>query len=326
MSVQWSEIKCVMLNTEKLFSRLIWVFCFVFFASCEKSIDYQLENQQSKVVMYNFPMPDSIFKVHLSYTSDILSPKEYENISNAKLNVFINSELIAEDDYPYGEEWFSIQEVDLAYNDTISLKVNVNDSVSVYSNTVIPEPVQIVMIDTSKVLKFNDDDVEEVMLQCKLSFFDPPGVSNFYQLRVDSYTDVKDDDIDYQYIETVDIVEEDKVFLSRDYEATLLAEIDYQSTFDDFLFNGHFYSLTFLIPNSYIVNLGLEERRTLHFYLFSLSYDYYEYIRSVSEQEAFREDPFYEQSNVYCNITNGLGAVAGLAVDVDSIEIYDNFE
>ncbi len=314
-------------NSSKLAqSFLILLICAILCSSCEKSIDYQIENQQSKIVLYTFPMPDSTLKVHLSYTTDILSQKEYEGITNSTLNISLNNELIISDKYPDGEEWFSIENVDLSYNDTINIEVDVNDSISVYSNTVIPEPVQIVLIDTVRVLEFNDENIEEEMLQCKLSFFDPSGESNFYQLRVDSYSDIVENGTNIRQVETVDIVENDKVFISRDYEATLLAEIDYQSTFDDLLFNGQFYSLTFLIPNIYIVNSGLDEKKSLHFYLFSLSNEYYEYIRSVSEQDAFREDPFYEQSNVYSNVVNGLGAAAGLSVDVDSIEIYNNLE
>ncbi len=314
-------------NSSKLAqSFLILLICAILCSSCEKSIDYQIENQQSKIVLYTFPMPDSTLKVHLSYTTDILSQKEYEGITNSTLNISLNNELIISDEYPDGEEWFSIENVDLSYNDTINIEVDVNDSINVYSNTTIPEPVQIVLIDTVRVLEFNDENIEEEMLQCKLSFFDPSGESNFYQLRVDSYSDIVENSTNIRQIETVDIVENDKVFISRDYEATLLAEIDYQSTFDDLLFNGQFYSLTFLIPNSYIENSGLDEKKSLHFYLFSLSNEYYEYIRSVSEQDAFREDPFYEQSNVYSNVVNGLGAAAGLSVDVDSIEIYNNLE
>ncbi len=315
----YKYIKLLLLN-------FILCLSIVFCSSCEKSLDYQLENQQSKIVLYSFPMPDSILKIHLSYTTDILSQKEYEEITKAKITVQKNNETKLSYNYPEGEKWLSIDGISIDKNDSLNIGVNVNDSIIISTNTIIPEPIQILMVDTSRVMEFNDENIEEEMLQCKLSIFDPSGVANYYQIRVDSYTDKYEDGNLTRSIETIDIVEKDKVFLSRDYEASLLADIDYQSTFDDLLFNGQYYYITFLIPNSYIENSGSEEKLSLHFYLFSLSSEYYEYIRSVSEQEAFREDPFYEQSNVYSNITNGLGAVAGLAFDLDSMVIYNNFK
>ncbi len=300
--------------------------CIVSFISCEKSIDYQIENQKSRVVMYAFPMPDSTFQLHVSNTTDILSQKKFEEISNVEVQYQVNNQNIITTTYPKGEEWFSIGGPSLSSHDTINIQLNVNDSVIVSAQTIIPVPIQILTVDTLRVLEYNEDDVEEEMLKCDLSIFDPIGVDNFYQIRVDSYTLTQNNGIENRTVETIDIIEKDKVFISQDYEATLLAEIDYQSSFDDYLINGQYYTISFSIPNRYILNTGLEEKRVLYFYLYSLSPDYYHYIRSVSEQEAFREDPFYEQSNIYTNITNGLGVVAGLAMDVDSLTIFDNLK
>ncbi len=300
--------------------------CIVCFMSCEKSIDYQIENQKARVVLYAFPMPDSTFRLHVSNTTDILSQKKFEEISNVEVQYQVNHQNIIKTNYPKGEEWFSIGESNLQSNDTIKVNLNVNDSIQVSAQTIIPVPIQILTVDTLRVLEYNEDDVEEEMLKCDLSIFDPVGVDNFYQIRVDSYTITEDDNIENRIVETVDIIQKDKVFISQDYEATLLAEIDYQNSFDDYLINGQYYTISFSIPNRYILNTGIEEKRVLHFYLYSLSPEYYHYIRSVSEQEAFREDPFYEQSNVYTNITNGLGVVAGLALDIDSLTIFDNLK
>ncbi|MCW3787240.1 DUF4249 domain-containing protein [Plebeiibacterium sediminum] len=319
-------IQAKIFSSKRVICYALMFLCVMCFFSCEKSIDYQIENQKSRVVVYAFPMPDSTFQIHVSNTTDILSQKEFEEIDHVAIQYRVNSESLITTNYPKGEEWYSIGDANLQSKDTVNLQLNVNDSVVVAAQTIIPEPIQILMVDTLRVLEYNEDDVEEEMLKCDLSIFDPAGVNNFYQIRVDSYTITEENGIENRTIETVDILEKDKVFISQDYEATLLAEIDYQSSFDDYLINGQYYAISFSIPNRYILNAGIEEKRVLHFYLYSLSPEYYKYIRSVSEQEAFREDPFYEQSNVYTNITNGLGVVAGLAMDVDSLTIFDNLK
>ncbi len=294
--------------------------------SCEKSIDYQIENQKSEVVMYAFPMPDSTFKVHVSYTTDILSQKEFEEISNVEISIQVNDETIITADYPDGTDWYALDNVNVSGEDSVKIQLSINDSLYVTSRTQIPEPIQIISFDTTRVLEYNEDGVEEEMLQCNLNFFDPTDIDNYFQIRVDAYTTLSDNDNLSRTAETIDIIEKDKVFISQDYEATLLADIDYQSTFSDYLINGQYYSVSFLIPNEYINNTGDKQKRIVYLYLFSLSSEYYNYVRSVAEQEAFREDPFYEQSNVYTNVTNGLGAFAGLALDVDSFTIYNNLE
>ena len=47
---------------------------------CEKRLSFQLSNQKPKVVMYAFPMPDSILKIHAGYSTFIKSERDLNTL------------------------------------------------------------------------------------------------------------------------------------------------------------------------------------------------------------------------------------------------------
>ncbi len=293
-------------------------------SSCEKSLEYQLSNQNSKVVMYAFPMPDSTLNIHGSYTTDILTDKKFDELSGMFVSVYENGIFINKYNYDPSKEWLTINDLILQYNDQIKIVFNLEDGDSVFAETIIPEAVPIISIDTSTVVDINENNVEEHMLKCSIEINDPSGIDNYYQLRVDSKIITKNAEDNYlEKVETIEFVKEDKIFLARDYETVLITDIDYQGTFDDFYMNGQTYKFDILIPNKYLSVQENEVRNVLAFHLYSLTNEYYLFLRTFLEEQAFREDPIYDQSNVFSNVNNGLGVVAGLSVSCDSIVLLN---
>jgi hypothetical protein len=294
----------------------------LFLFSCEKSLDYQLESQSAEAVTYAFPMPDSLFKIHVSYTTDILSTDSYTAIDDVKISVSVNGGEAVVKDYNADDEWMEISEVDVNEYDSVSVNINVADSLFLSAYTCVPEAISIISVDTATVLEYNDDDELEYMMRCKIKFNDLAEVSNYYQIRVDAFSVTQNDDGSEQTtLETIDYTEDDKVFISSDYESVLLSDIDYLGTFDDYLIDGSEYEVSVLIPNEYITQSNDSIQTHLIFYLYSLSSEYYFYVRSACEQEAYRDDPLYEESNVYTNVSNGLGVIGGLSLSVDTVSI-----
>lgn len=290
--------------------------------SCEKSLDYQLESQSNEVVTYAFPVPDSLFKIHVSYTTDILSTDSYTDINDAIISVSVNGGETIVKDYDANDVWLEIAEVEVNEYDTIRVDINVADSLFLSANTCVPEAVAVISVDTAMVLEYNDEDELEYMMRCKIKFNDPAEVANYYQIRVDAFTLTQNEDGSEQIsLETIDYTEDDKVFISSDYESVLLSDIDYLGTFDDYLIDGSEYEVSVLIPNEYITQSADSIQTHLIFYLYSLSSDYYFYVRSVCEQEAYRDDPLYEESNVYTNVSNGLGVIGSYSVSMDTVSI-----
>jgi len=296
-------------------------FLLLSFFSCEKSINYQLNDQSYEVVMYAFPMPDSIVKVHGSQTTNILSLNDYEGIEDLNVSVLIGDNEVTDLSYPFGKNWFEIHNVRGEENANVKIVFTIPNGDTISANTTIPIAVPIVSIDTSRVVVVNSDNKDENMLRCVVEFNDPSSEENYYQIRVDSKIEYLNDTI--TTINSVDYVKEDKVFLVGDDESVLLSDVDFEGTFNDFLFDGNNYKVKFAIPEQWLVKDTDVISNKLSFYLFSLTADYYKYIRSSIKNVAYREYPFSEKVNIYSNVDNGLGIVAGLSVDIDSISIFN---
>ncbi|TLX78451.1 DUF4249 domain-containing protein [Labilibacter sediminis] len=315
---------CLQIKDMKVFRHILLLLLVVCF-SCEKSIDYQLKNQKSEIVMYAFPMPDSILKVHGSATTNILSVNNYEGVEGMQMSIVLDEEKVMETEYPYGQEWYEATGVKGQEKINVELIYETKNGLIVSGKTVIPEAVKIVSIDTVSVDVQNLDNEEERMLRCYIEFNDPPNELNYYQVRVDSEKQIKDDEgVISESVETIEYIKEDKVFSIRDDESVLLTDIDFQGSFNDFVFDGSNYKLKILIPQEYHEIEDGAIKQSLKVHLYSITEDYYRFLRSSISEEAYREYPFFERVNVYSNVTNGLGVVAGLSLHMDSVSLFNS--
>ncbi|GAF05645.1 DUF4249 domain-containing protein [Saccharicrinis fermentans] len=280
---------------------------------CEKELEYQITNQEPQIVMYAFPMPDSILQLHASYSTQILSTNDYDEIQDLEYTVSVNGIEQINDQYPEGAEWVNIPEIRSKTNDTIQITYLLKDGTSISGSTTIPLPVSILSLDTAQTSYVNDEGDNENMLRCTLELNDPNTEDNYYQIRVDHIEDITSTP---QVSNTIDYIKEDKVFLIRDDESVLLTDVDFLGTFTDHLFNGNNNKINFLIPEEY-----LKQNTQFIIYLYTLTPEYYQFLRTSLEEEAFRDYPIFEPVNIYTNIENGIGVVAGLAVDTCTIVI-----
>lgn len=259
------------------------------------------------------PMPDSILQLHASYSTQILSTNDYDEIQDLEYTVSVNGIEQINDQYPEGAEWVNIPEIRSKTNDTIQITYLLKDGTSISGSTTIPLPVSILSLDTAQTSYVNDEGDNENMLRCTLELNDPNTEDNYYQIRVDHIEDITSTP---QVSNTIDYIKEDKVFLIRDDESVLLTDVDFLGTFTDHLFNGNNNKINFLIPEEY-----LKQNTQFIIYLYTLTPEYYQFLRTSLEEEAFRDYPIFEPVNIYTNIENGIGVVAGLAVDTCTIVI-----
>jgi len=286
-------------------------FYILLLAGCEKKLEYQITNQEPQIVMYAFPMPDSTLQLHASYSTQILSTNDYDKIEDLEYMVAVNGVNQINDQYPPEAEWVNIPEIKNKINDTIQITYLLKDGTSITGSTTIPLPVSILNLDTAKTSYINDEGDNENMLRCTLELNDPESVDNYYQIRVDHIQDLSSVP---PVKHTIDYIKEDKVFLIRDDESVLLTDVDFLGTFTDHLFNGSNNKINFLIPEKY-----LKQNAGFIVYLYSLTPEYYQFLRTSLEEEAFRDYPIFEPVNIYSNIENGIGVVAGLSVDTCTI-------
>ncbi len=288
----------------------------IILTGCSKSLDYQYTSQKNQLIMYSFPITDSILSIHISKSVNIVSNSNFDNIENATIDVIINNEVVSHNKYPSHATWFNINNIELKDNDAIKLLCTTEEGVEFYGETTIPQTVPIIIADSID----NTDDSFTVMnantLNCLVEFNDPPRVRNYYQLRVDLQTTV-DNKTTYK---TLDYNKDDKVFLYFENENDLLVDVDYQGTFNDNLINGLNYTLELSIPRDSI-KIDNNTSAQLNFYLYSLSADYYDYYRTSIAEDSYRENIFYKTQNIFSNIEGGVGLVGGLSVSTYSLPL-----
>ncbi|SMO43135.1 protein of unknown function [Saccharicrinis carchari] len=287
--------------------------------SCEKKLEYQLINQKPQVVMYAFPMPDSTLKIHGSYSTDILSTIDFKGIEGLEYSISVNEEEKHTGTYPTGEIWHYTAELEGKSGNNYRLEFQLPNGNKTWGSTTVPHPISILNLDTITTTYTNTDGSIEKMLRCSVEINDPEEAENYYQIRVD-YIEY---DLSGQLapnIATVTYIKEDKVFLVRkDDSSVLLADVDLQGTFTDYLFNGKNYKIKLLIPEKYLNNSSDTLATKLIVHLYTLTPEYYSFLRSSIEESAIKDYPVFDPVNQYSNINNGVGVVAGLAVAKDTL-------
>ncbi|WP_158027184.1 DUF4249 family protein [Labilibacter marinus] len=286
--------------------------------SCEKQLSYQLQNEKPQVVMYAFPMPDSTLKIHASLSANILSTDNSEVLPDMNYSIKIDDKLVASGNYPEGEDWVNIPISPISTNNKIELTYNLVDGGVVKGTTIAPEAINIESIDTVSTFYINQEGIEEKMLRCIIELNDPIIIKNYYQIRVD-YKATSTSTPELNEFETISYIKEDKVFLIREDETALINNIDYEGTFSDYLFNGQTYKVKLLVPFEYLTDDSGTLNQELHIHLYNLSPEYYKFIRTKIEEEFYRDYPVFEPINLFSNVDNGIGVIAGLAVDTTII-------
>lgn len=282
---------------------------------CEKNLEYQLTNQAPKVLMYAFPMPDSTLKIHASYSTNILSASDSKGIENLEYNITVNGANAHSGAYPASQGWHTEPALLGKSGDSYRLEYELPNGTKISGQTTIPYPVQIMRVDTISASNTNTDGKPENMLRCTVEIIDPGATKNHYQIRVD-YEETTQSDTLSSLIQTIPFIKEDKVFLVRNDESSiLLTQIDLQGTFTDYLFNGKNYGIKLLIPEKYLNKTTPTQSAKLIVYLYTLTPEYYHFMRSSIEETAFKDYPVFEPLNLFSNINNGIGVVAGLSVD-----------
>lgn len=287
-------------------------------SACEKSLDYQVNNQPAKPVLFAFPMPDSALKVHLSITTDILDNNSFNYLNNAQLEAFVNDTLVFSDTYPQNSEWFTVPSIKGKKVGNYKISIVTNEGNSLSANTTIPSATPINKVEEGNSTTVLVDDNYEVNYKFIVHFSDTKNQQNFYQLRVDG---IKINSSPSFY--TINYIKDDPVFIYLENESDLLTGIDYQGTFNDALIDGMDYALKLSIPKSELTNEDGSINTELEFHLYSISKEYYSYLRSSIAEETNRNNIFYEPSNIYSNVDGGIGTVAGLSVSKKTITITE---
>jgi len=195
----------------------------------------------------------------------------------------------------------------------------------VSATTKIPNLVKIDKVDTTKIILEGTFEYWEsnTRIKCDVEFTDPTDEKNYYML--------------YVYLKSNDFPAQQITFECND--PIVEENLDHGSipigvAFSDKSINGRKYKLPITLnakdigwplyslpspppPSGY--PLTTPYKTTVYFKLYSITEDYFKYIRTLRLFLKNYGDPLAEPTEVYSNITGGYGIFAGAAVSTDSI-------
>jgi len=280
---------------------------FLLLVSCEKKIDFKIKDKERKIVINSLLSSDSLIHANISKSMHILdSYSKLQFLNNAIVEIWENDSMLEilshrKDGNYYSENIIPIE------GDRYKIIVRCEGLREASSEIIMPYKVPI----TNKSAMISESDSE---IQCSIDFNDPANLENFYLFKVRSH-------IVFRYYS------ESEGWEYESYEGELFIDTnepivdDYSFTnegiiFNDNWFDGESYNFTFNI-DSY----SLYDTSTVYFNLYSINKEYYQYLRSKELQNWFEDDPFSEAVQVFSNINDGIGILAGSTLSEDSIEI-----
>jgi hypothetical protein len=190
----------------------------------------------------------------------------------------------------------------------------------VSATAILPNPVKIEKIDTAAiqlvtgrvVIDGKEYTSYENVLKCNIQFADPLNETNYYLVEV-FYKNGDQMPIHSRYFTCKDPVVEEYMY---DGEIMSGQEQINGVVFSDKVINGKRYSLNLTI--GYQAHYS-DVRSVIYFHLYSISENYFKYIRTLNLFNAKFGKPLSEPVQVFSNITGGYGIFAGAAVSCDSL-------
>ncbi len=293
------------------------------FSSCSKIIDIDIPDKEKHIDVIGVMNSESILKMNISKSVSILQSTEgyyseegnfissnIDFVSNASVKIYENN--VYKDTLSFTEYGNYIANFKPVVGSTYKIEVNVPNCETVDAENTIPDKVEIILIDTLTVSSTSFIDTEK-MLRCEIKFTDPSEVNNYYYFNICGkktytwYDEYNDSLIVWTDSSNVDFDTNDPM-IDND------SKINTGIIFNDNVINGQTYTLNIDFDKYF------SDSTMFHFNLYSISSDYYLYLKSLNKQrESIGGGPFTEAVQVYTNINNGVGIFAGINKSTYSI-------
>lgn len=289
----------------KLFTYLL---LFTLTISCSKEIPLTLEKASPTLVLNSLIIPDSIFKVQLSATTEITSDNNRKLISTAMIKLYENGTYIETLSNSGNATYLSSinpspkKSYELAISDIKYPSISSKESIPA-----LPEVLKATFKNAGKVYHPYQQDYIDAA-EASIVFKDPASEKNYYEIAF-LYSSHR------LYYSPYSLFFDNPVIQNE-------GDAEYNPTslyFSDELFNGQTFNFTTNLP---FLN------DTIYVSFRNISYNYYKYrktwTRHLQNQNSgisFFNDIFKgEPIDMYSNISNGYGIFAGFSQSFKQLE------
>ena len=291
-----------------------------------------------KIVLNGLINSDSLIRVYVGksiYISDS-DGLVVQNLDNAKVYIYQNGLLIDSLQHDFkGINWGLFYPSGNYYSKKVKplpgkeyrIVAKIPGLPDVSATAILPNPVKIEKVDTAVIQIVTDrvviDHKEytyyQDALKCNIKFADPLNETNYYLVEVfyKNY-ELMWPILSERFTCKDPVVEE--YLTDGEIAGGNLAGV----VFSDKVINGKTYSLNLTVwKNPANSGVGVKPREVIYFHLYSISENYFKYIRTLNLYSAKHGKPLSEPVQVFSNITGGYGIFAGAAASCDSL-VFNN--
>lgn len=327
-------------------------------SSCTKEIPVDENYQSSRLVLNSvFNLEDDTLKAFITQTRRIAGfTSDYTKINDAKIYLHekdrivgefvVNDVVLDKNQYTsgYGTRYI-LENVDLNTASTYSINVRHPKYGNAMAKTSFPRSVAIesIQLRDRRVFDNNYQELRDVIV-ADITFTDPAGEDNYYQISNSSYVIARthinrydtlfDEYIDVEYSDTL-ILWTNNQF--SDIQVDPLMNPGEGEIFDDSenmfqlfsgeLIDGETYTLSYVVNDNGTLLSDLDtvagEFFKVNIAMRSIPKDLYLYYLSAESFYWNDEMPFVEPVQVFSNVENGVGIVAGYSLSTAE-HIYGN--
>ena len=272
-------------------------------SACEQVIEPDLPEHTPRLVLQAFCTPDSTWVAFVGRSAGILEslPGRARLVADAEVELLAGDRVIDELEFFQRERVYVWEKGALQAGESYSLRVSAPGFATIEATDAIPRPVPTAIVSYRTNTSARSESRIRGDLSIKLEIQDPPGETNYYQLRMFFF------------------------FSSERYEGSFSTK-DPSIMADngvDFLFEGEgsfsgsapFFKDTLFDGQTHAIelsgNYNAPEHTRFYVQVLYASETYYEYLRSARLHESTQGNPFAEPVSVYSNVENGYGIFAG---------------
>lgn len=280
-------------------------------SSCQKVVEFDIDNLENHVVLNGVPSVDSTMFVNVSYSRFFLDNSQYLPATGAQITLWVNGTPMSSNRYEKGNYFFPYT---VTEGDSLRVEVLLDGRQPVSAATRVPHKP---LVDSVMAILDTNQIIPTMAIHCRLH--DPIG-TNYYRFFVIERDSGERFNTWTQEIEHIDTLGTtyfsctDPNLIDAEASATeaLLGTFFGELMCKDVHFDGQDYN----------IDLGLisfrdtaeHEGFTRWYWLCieSLSVDYFNYRTSVSKANGM-SSYFAEPEKLYTNVQNGLGILGGKA-------------
>ncbi len=312
---------------------IVYTLCLILFTACTKE-KIEVPDTGRKIVINGLITTDSLFNVSLTQSGILTDRGNYQHADlrfNTKIyenNVLVDSSLYGFT-YPDGyygyllaSDYGSRKVIPFPGNE-YKIVANAAGLPEASATTKIPNLVKISFIDTLMT------EVYKGYITCNVQITDPPDEKNYYMLMVKRKVynihtrgipeiefDCTDPIIEEKLMDggTIGIAFSDKIINGKKHKIPIKigqSAFGYPFLDDREVTTGHGPTI-----------IGPPIKKTFYFRLYSITEDFYKYIRTLNLYGKNFGNPLTDPVLMHSNVNGGLGIFAGAAVSVDSL-VYD---